>query len=597
MRNLYVRLLTLLAAGALAAVLHSGAGPAEAAPGLSIEPMVWQFDRDYGAGIPDDNVLPVDTVQIKTHDGTDWMSTYDTSPLAISGPDAVRQSVERYKAQGIDVAAWFVPMGTDYDRQVQMAIEVIDAGVSALYADIEPFDGFCNQECPALAQNFWPRVRAARPDARLGVVYVPLPEWRDVSDTAGWLATADVALPMCYWVDFEGSPPFDDPEGCVRQAKADIDALVGHPLEYMPVLSGDSSWPDFQRAMDAAMSLGSTSVSIWRRGVVHPDVWNVISGYAGRVGPHCAELWLDGCLIRELFQPTTYLIVGGSKLPVSDAALTAFVQDPRDVQIVHVGVLGTFPNVPVDGTLLRELGAMTTYVVYGGAKFAIEDEATFLALGLDPAGVRPVPVGSTAWIPDVPSGVVRLKPLEDRVQYIVQGGARIPLDSSADRTLAAQGRAGLPTYLVPDSALAEIPLADLIGGDVDCNDIVDAIDVAQLMARSSGAPSGALCRNISGDVNCDDQVDATDALAILRHLSDSNGTALGGCSRIGVPRPAQLIKPVLDAFRSTPTPTATPTPTPTGTATPTPSPTPEFETQLRPVPTPQPTAEPTPSGR
>lgn len=53
MRNLYVRLLILLAAGCLATLLRSGTGQAETAPqpGLSVEAFVWQFDEDYGAGI------------------------------------------------------------------------------------------------------------------------------------------------------------------------------------------------------------------------------------------------------------------------------------------------------------------------------------------------------------------------------------------------------------------------------------------------------------------------------------------------------------------------------------------------------------------
>jgi hypothetical protein len=33
--------------------------------------------------------------------------------------------------------------------------EVIDAGVKGLIADVEPYSGFCNQNCAMLAEQFW----------------------------------------------------------------------------------------------------------------------------------------------------------------------------------------------------------------------------------------------------------------------------------------------------------------------------------------------------------------------------------------------------------------------------------------------------------
>jgi hypothetical protein len=108
---------------------------------LKVDPFIWQLDRDYPDGTPNDNTLPISTVYIKTHDGTDWMATYDTNPAAVTGPDAIRNLINVYGQQGIQVAAWFVPTGSDYNTQVQMAEQVIDSGVTALYADVEPFHG------------------------------------------------------------------------------------------------------------------------------------------------------------------------------------------------------------------------------------------------------------------------------------------------------------------------------------------------------------------------------------------------------------------------------------------------------------------------
>jgi hypothetical protein len=131
--------------------LPGGAAQAES---LDVEAVIWQFGRDYPGAEANDLNLPIKTVYIKTHDGTDWMSTYDSHPKAVSGPDALRNLVRDYSYLGIDVVAWFVPYGTDVEGQLQRAREVIDAGVKGLVADVEPYSGFCAQNCPMLAEQF-----------------------------------------------------------------------------------------------------------------------------------------------------------------------------------------------------------------------------------------------------------------------------------------------------------------------------------------------------------------------------------------------------------------------------------------------------------
>ena len=130
-----------------------------AARAVEFETVIWQFEEDYPGADGDDTKLPVQTVYIKTHDATDWMSTYDGDWQAVRGPGSIRRLIADYNAQGIEVVAWFVPKGGEVDRQVEMAVEVIDAGVNGLYADLEPFEGFCHLDCRYLAQSFWWRVR------------------------------------------------------------------------------------------------------------------------------------------------------------------------------------------------------------------------------------------------------------------------------------------------------------------------------------------------------------------------------------------------------------------------------------------------------
>ena len=91
------RLLIVLAAVLLAAAFGSGRSHADPPP--LIEPMIWQLDLDYPESTPSDASLPIHTVYIKTHDGTDWMSTYDDHPLAVAGPATIQSLINIYGNQ------------------------------------------------------------------------------------------------------------------------------------------------------------------------------------------------------------------------------------------------------------------------------------------------------------------------------------------------------------------------------------------------------------------------------------------------------------------------------------------------------------------
>lgn len=284
---------TIFASAILALLLLAFSSHQSALAGaVQVDPVIWQFDQDYPGANGSDLALPIRTVYVKTHDATDWMSTYDHNPHAVSGPDSVRSLIQVYGSQGIDVAAWFVPAGTDVDGQVTMAVQIIDSGVKALYADIEPFRGFCAADCNYLASTFWPRVRAERPDANLGVIYDPRSNLWDASGTAQWLTQANAALPMCYWETFAGQGSWGDPGDCVLQAHADLSLLApGHDLDYIPMLQGDSNPQSFSVALNATVASGSLHASIWRRGVVPAGIWDAIAGYTEPPVTPPGETW------------------------------------------------------------------------------------------------------------------------------------------------------------------------------------------------------------------------------------------------------------------------------------------------------------------
>ncbi|MCI0813479.1 MAG: hypothetical protein J4O14_01235, partial [Chloroflexi bacterium] len=120
----------LIALASLVAVVALQANGPSAAEAIDVDPLIWQLSIDYPETLPGDLELPISTIYIKTHDGGDWMSTYDSHPNAVSGPAAIQNLIDIYGAQGIEVAAWFVPKGTDYDTQLLRALQVIDSGVT-----------------------------------------------------------------------------------------------------------------------------------------------------------------------------------------------------------------------------------------------------------------------------------------------------------------------------------------------------------------------------------------------------------------------------------------------------------------------------------
>jgi hypothetical protein len=575
-----------------------------AAYAIEVDPVIWQFNRDYPAEILPDASLPVTNVYIKTHDGTDWMSTYDPSPHAVSGPASIQNLIDIYADQGVEVSAWFVPKGTDFNGQVARAIEVIDAGVKALYADVEPYQGFCYLDCHALAEQFWARVHQLRPNAVLGVIYDPRPWWWEQQALSEWFASSDVALPMCYWESYTGQKPWNEPAGCVVQAHADLKTLApGHSLEYYPMLQGNSTPDRFQAALDAAGRLGTSNVSVWRRGVTSNDVWNMVADYKDRLEPNCEATLMDGCLLREAGEQPVYLISGGARFSVpSIAAFDAMGFDWRSIQVVPRGFIGSLPGAPRDGTLIRDFGDTGVWIVYGGGRFAVgQDDAA--ALGVNLELVQEVPAGGVAQIPAAPANFTRIQALGDAVQYVVFNGARIAIDENVGAALIQSGRGADLPYTVTPAMLEALPIAEIRRGDADCSGEIGASDVVNILQAAASLPQTGVCTHFTGDVDCDGSALTHDGLLILLYIIGANPVSGEGCTPIGDPQqaplPGQLPTPTpvpgtdtptatvsAGAVSDTPTPepqsaTATPTleppsstPTPTlAVATPTPSPT------------------------
>ena len=519
----------------VAAVAFQASGPS-AAEAIDVDPVIWQLSSDYPETLPGDFALPISTIYIKTHDAADWMSTYDDHPAAVSGPEAIQNLIDIYGGQGIAVAAWFVPKGTDYDAQLQLALEVIDSGVTALYADLEPFPGFCFLECKELAENLWKPLRELRPDAHLGVIYDPRPWWWEQSATAEWFSVADSALPMCYWESYAGQTTWGDAASCVVQAYADLSVLAPErDLAYLPMLQGNSTADRFEEALDAAAGVGSERVSVWRRGVVNTEVWELIDDYSEPSYIHCRPTLADGCLFEEMATGSAWLMQAGGRFLISDLEVVAelgLAED--DLQLVDDAFLSAIPTAPPDGTLITDGGTADVYVVYNGTRFRM-GEGDYAALGLDPEAVVTILVGLLEQVPLTPPDFSLLSEVSSAEEYLVLGGALIPLDEGVFAALEALGRTGGEAITVPDGALADIPVAEIGSGDTDCSGVVETFDVLQVLQLSSGLSNSAICHQ-SADVNCDGSPASLDALLILVFIASGESPLLpGGCEPIGSP--------------------------------------------------------------
>lgn len=493
----------------------------DGAQAVEIEPVIWQFNVDYPGSEPDDGKLQVRTAYIKTHDAAYWMSRYDPSPNAVSGPDSIRRLIDEYRARGIELIAWFVPKGRDVEGQLQRAKEVLDSGVKALYADLEPYPGFCNSDCAFLAENFWWRLRSERPSANLGVIYDPRPAHWETSATAKWFAAADAALPMCYFDSFANQGVWADPGGCVRQAHADLARLApGRNLEYIPMVQGDTSGERFAAALKATEEVGSSRLSIWRRGNTNPDVWSVAIAHAKSKlpPPPCTETLADGCLVREKSSDTTYVLYGHAKFAIPneefyadtglDLKATHVVPDGflsrlsgtpgggtlvreigtrpvygmiagvrlhipdvqtfarmgydwKKVRVVPRGSLADIPTAFPDGALVHKDGSKAVYVIYGGAKFHIPDPAAFSTMGLDWDHVQKLSPRAFDLIPSVPRNGTWLTEMGTGRHWLIQGGTKFPVESSELRAaLIAGGQMGGRLFIVPAGALDQVPGLD-----------------------------------------------------------------------------------------------------------------------------------------
>lgn len=249
---------------------------------------VWQFSTDsepdkIGAKLRDHDM----GIILKTHDGVTWMSEYDTSPYAVSGPDQVQVLVKYFEDAGVPFHAWCVVHGTKPLKEAQMAAGVALSGARSVFLDIEPHSGFW-QGSAADAETYGAELRRLAPDANIVLSIDPRPWVIDTTPVKEFAAFSNAIAPQNYWKTFNTKANYDKfkasgyqvpPGGVTPEFLLAVgqSQLKGFGLPLIEVGQGDTDDPgEWQRFIDAAYVTGVDYVTAWRYGVMPDSIFSVL---------------------------------------------------------------------------------------------------------------------------------------------------------------------------------------------------------------------------------------------------------------------------------------------------------------------------------
>jgi LysM repeat protein len=249
---------------------------------------VWQFQRDGDPGFIRDTLAANGLgVAVKTHDGPDWMSRYDKSANAISGPARVEAVASFFENSGVPFHAWSVVTGEDPEREAAIASDVLNAGARSLFLDLEPHAGFWKGTSED-AWRFGEALRALQPSAWLSTSVDARP-WTIDDIPLGEFATfTDELSPQTYWKIFsslEHIGRYFASGHVVGAAGITADLVVsaaarrlsafGLPIH--PIGDGTAAaaagWAEF---VDSSFSASAATVSVWRFGIAEPGIWQLL---------------------------------------------------------------------------------------------------------------------------------------------------------------------------------------------------------------------------------------------------------------------------------------------------------------------------------
>jgi hypothetical protein len=244
---------------------------------------VWQFSSDGTLDAIADALAGKGLgVAVKTHDGIEWMSTYDHAPDAVNGVKRAGNIARYFEDRGIPFHAWCVPKGVDPAREAEMAADVLAAGARSLILDLEGSSGFWTGSVDD-ARRYGEELRRRTPFGRVDISIDPRP-WRiNLVPMNEFVAFTDGIWPQLYWDTFNTPGNFDGyngsgypvpAEGITPEFLLDATAKVLLPYErdIIPVGQGAAGDPEtWPRFAHRAWELKTPAISVWRLAVTRAE--------------------------------------------------------------------------------------------------------------------------------------------------------------------------------------------------------------------------------------------------------------------------------------------------------------------------------------
>ena len=379
---------------------------------------------------------------LKTHDGGDWMSNFDSSVDAVTGPRQVSRLAAFFENGGVPFHAWYNARGDDPAAEAAMAADVLDAGARSLFIDLEAHYGFW-RGAPADALRLGEALRRRQPRARITTSIDPRPWEIGRVPLAEFASFTDAIAPQVYWGSFRDGGNLlrfraegHDPGGVYGITPrfvlaAALPRLAAFGLPIHPVgdgaVDGTDGWPEF---LDESFALDAGAVSVWRLGNVRPGVLRLLRDRPPRPAAH-------------VVQPGDNLTLLAERWGVSVEAIMAAngIADPDRIRvgqrIAAPGALAAAAGPPAPAAYAIEAGDNLTLLA---ERWGVSVEAIMAANGIaDPDRIH---VGQEIAVPG--RGAAPPPPAPAPASYAIEAGDNLTLLAerwgvSVEAIMAANG--------------------------------------------------------------------------------------------------------------------------------------------------------------
>ena len=249
---------------------------------------VWQFQHDGDIELIRDILSEHQLgLVIKTNDGIDWMSSFDTSKDAISGPRSVEKLATFFDNANVPLHAWTVVNGVEPKQEAEMAAMVLNSGAKSLFIDLEPYAGFWNGTTTD-AKVYGDQLRQLAPSAHLTTSVDGRPWELPNIPLEEFASFTDAIAPQIYWNLFNtyrnklmyresGYNPGSagiTPSFALNSA---VESLKKFKLPIHAVGDGTASdineWYEF---INESYVHNIDTLSVWRFGVARNSLWRLL---------------------------------------------------------------------------------------------------------------------------------------------------------------------------------------------------------------------------------------------------------------------------------------------------------------------------------